>query len=841
VITINPNCRRCNLNASRTAGACVALILAFAVTTLMRPGPASAAAATVEAPAEQKIEVISVADISNRADADEEFIQAAVRRSETAERSSRFEQSLMSLSSGVKQLAGQSSGPVLLTLSPRTLASLQRHWQFYEREISRWRVELHRVTKASLEDSASMASRRALWRATRLAIADAAPALLQRVDETIDDIDRAAAVVSTSVTKSLDLERRGNALLAQVDSGKADVLASIADQDRQLLMIDSSALWQAAGSEETRKSIAAGMRESLEIDAAFGRDYDAVHINAMRASIVGGALLLPLMLWLRFRARRAIDSGQATAVSMHVLLRPWAAWLVLVALDEVFFGFRGPIIRQEAVIVLAWLPVLRLLPPGILKIISPWAYLTAACYFLNAGASLLVASELWYRALLLIIDMLALSSFVWLRLRLRRSALLVSTPNKRAVLDFLLVLAAAVLVASMGSNVLGNVSLSTMLTTAVLDSSYVALVLYAGAAVLLALFQLMLLRPTVSRLTRQNAGSFLQVAARLGRTSLVAAWLVSVLQFFRIYRPLLDWLIAVFSYHVQVGVLSISLGSSAGFVGAAWVAIWLAKTIRLVLSEDVLPKVSLPRGLGNTISTLTYYAILFLGLLAALAIAGFHIGELAIVFGALSVGIGFGLQDVVKNFVSGLILMFERPIQPGDVVDVAGVSGTVRDIGMRATILTTADGADVVVPNGMLLADKLTNWTLRSNSRRININVVTTYNANPQQTLELLVRIAAEVEGIAAAPPPVAILTGLATGALEFNLMAWTMDKTDWVGARSLLNVRIRDGLAEAGIEVPLPQRDLHLRSVSRAAAEELPGARVGTPSKLDEGGVASR
>jgi potassium-dependent mechanosensitive channel len=815
-------------NASRAAAVCVALALAW---------PAAAATASVDAPAEQKVEVISAADIPKRADADEQFIQAAVRRSETADRDSRFEQALMGLSSGAQQLAEQSNATALPTVSQRTLASLQRHWQFYERAISRWRVDLHRATKASLEDSTSLASRRAVWRATRLAIADAAPGLLQRVDETIDDIDRAAAAVSTSVAKSLDLERRGNALLAQVDSAKADVLASIADRDRRLLMMDSPPLWQAASGSEAR--IAVGIRETLEIDAAFGRDYDAAHVDAMRVAIAGGVLLLPLMLWLRLRARRAIDARQATEVSMHALLRPWAAWLVLVALDEVLFGSRGPVIRQEAVIALAWIPVLRLLPPRMLTMIRPWAYVSAACYLLNAGASLLVANPLWYRILLLFVDALALGGFVWLRLQLRRPALLVSTSSKRP--DFLLVVAVTVLAAAMGSNVLGNVSLATMLTGAVLNSSYVALVLYAGATVVVALFQLVLLRPAVSRLARQDAGSLLKVAARLGRTLLMAVWVVSVLKFFRIYRPLLDWAIAVFSYHIQLGVLSVSLGSSAGFVAAVWVATYLAKTIRMVLSEDVLPKVSLPRGLGNTISTLTYYAILFLGLLVALAIAGFHIGELAIVFGALGVGIGFGLQDVVKNFVSGLILMFERPIQPGDVVDVAGVSGTVREIGMRATILTTSDGADVVVPNGMLLADKLTNWTLRSNSRRININIVTTYNANPQQILELLVGIAAKVEGIASAPPPVAILTGLATGALEFNLMAWTTDKTDWVGARSLLNVRVRDGLAAAGIEVPLPQRDLHLRSISNAALEELRGTSAAPPRILDEGDRAGR
>jgi potassium-dependent mechanosensitive channel len=402
----------------------------------------------------------------------------------------------------------------------------------------------------------------------------------------------------------------------------------------------------------------------------------------------------------------------------------------------------------------------------------------------------------------------------------RRSAPVTGQPNGTGVSQFLLLVAAAVLVVSIGSNVLGDVSLATLLTGAVLDSSYMGLALYAGATVLVALFQLLLLGSTVSSATLRHADSLLQVGTRVGRTLLSAAWLVYVLQSFRIYRPLLDFLVVVFSYHFKLGVLSMSLGGSAGFAAATWVAFWLAKTVRQLLAEDILPSVSLPRGLGDTIATLTYYAILFLGLLTALAIAGFQIGELAIVFGALGVGIGFGLQDVVKNFISGLILMFERPIRPGDSVDVAGMSSTVRNIGIRATILTTAEGAEVVVPNGLLLADKLVNWTLRSNRRRIDVNVVTHYAADPRRTIDLLVRIAGNVEGIASTPPPVALLTEQATGALEFTLRVWTTNQTDWVIARSLLNLKVRDGLAEAGIEVPLPQRDLHLRSVSKGAVD---------------------
>jgi small-conductance mechanosensitive channel len=238
-------------------------------------------------------------------------------------------------------------------------------------------------------------------------------------------------------------------------------------------------------------------------------------------------------------------------------------------------------------------------------------------------------------------------------------------------------------------------------------------------------------------------------------------------------------------------------------------AFWLAKTVRLLLAEDILPSLSLPRGVGNSISTLSYYGLLFVGLITALGVAGYEVKRLAIVFGALGVGIGFGLQDIVKNFVSGLILTVERPIQPGDHVDVDGMSGVVREIGMRATIVTTFDGAQVVVPNGKLIAEKLVNWTLVATRRRVDINVSTAFSTAPKRTIDLLVALAATVEGVAQEPAPSAILSGLSGGTLEYNLRAWTTDQADWVLVRSALAVRVRDGLAEAGVVVPLPQWEL--------------------------------
>ena len=273
---------------------------------------------------------------------------------------------------------------------------------------------------------------------------------------------------------------------------------------------------------------------------------------------------------------------------------------------------------------------------------------------------------------------------------------------------------------------------------------------------------------------------------------------------------------------LEVGHVSLTLGGVLLFVFSVYLAFWVAKTVRVILQDDLLPKMSLPRGVGNSISSLTYYALVMAGLFFALAAAGFEISQLAIVVGALSVGIGFGLQNVVNNFVSGLILMFERPIQPGDVVEVSGTSGKIREIGMRATTLTTFEGADVVVPNGMLLNEKLINWTLSDMNRRLDVNVGVAYGTDPKRVLELLAEVARSTPGVATEPEPAVIFVGFGASSLDFAIRAWTNNFGDWVKIRSDMTVRVNDALMAAGIEIPFPQQDVHVRSVAPEAGAAL-------------------
>lgn len=811
--------------AQRLSTACLLVLACLLGGPGWAQAPATGAEAATAAP-QARVQPIEPADIPARADADEKLIQAILRRSQVGDKLQRFERTLADQSAALARLSDLTESSDMTLLSVRRQESLERHWRLNERAITQTRAELARATNVSSEDAAELARHRASWQATR-AEPDLASALQQRADDLIKEIDHAQEVLGVPLAKMLDLGRKSNLLSTQVQSGLAKVVSTVEEQDRRLLTMDTPPLWSAGRELEALEPVTVGLRRNLEIETAFARDYDAAHARLIPALVAGALLLLPLMFWLRRRAGQLVATGQAGETAMQALSRPWAAWLLLVAAGAVLYDLQGPIIRQQVVMLLAWIPLLALLQRRILSLVGPWAYLSAVFYFFNFVASLLVGDQLLYRAILLTINVLMLVSLGWRTLRARESDPNGVHPLQTRPWIVLRWVARGVLLIAVMANILGNISLASMLTAAMLDSSYVALAMYAGSKVVVALLQVLFAGARLPRMAARHSATLVPAAVNLGRLVLAGAWLVFTLQSFRVYGPLSTLLIAVLTREFKLGELSLSLGSLVAFAVATWLAFWLARTIRLVLSEDILPRLALPIGVGGSISALSYYSILFLGLLAALAAAGFHVGQLTIVFGALGVGIGIGLQDVVRNFVSGLIILFERPLRRGDTVDVAGMSGVVSDIGLRATTVTTFEGAEVVVPNGMLLADKMVNWTLNGTRRRINIEISTGYDVDPQRTIDLLARIARSVEGISTVPPPYAIMTGLVPGAVEFSLRAWTMEKYDWLFLRSELAVKVRDGLAEAGIVVPMPQREMHIRGIGNLSVDELAAFKV--------------
>jgi potassium-dependent mechanosensitive channel len=197
-----------------------------------------------------------------------------------------------------------------------------------------------------------------------------------------------------------------------------------------------------------------------------------------------------------------------------------------------------------------------------------------------------------------------------------------------------------------------------------------------------------------------------------------------------------------------------------------------------------------------------HYAILLLGFVLGLGALGIDLGKITILAGAFSVGIGFGLQNVINNFVSGLILLFERPIKIGDVIEVSGVLGEVRRIGIRASVIRSADGSEVIVPNGSLISSQVTNWTFSDQRRAVEVSVNVVSGVDTQRVVELLKSVAASNPDVVKEPAPQVYMINFAAGGETFQLRVWTDRSREWAQLRSDLAVAINSALAREKIAI---------------------------------------
>ena len=218
-------------------------------------------------------------------------------------------------------------------------------------------------------------------------------------------------------------------------------------------------------------------------------------------------------------------------------------------------------------------------------------------------------------------------------------------------------------------------------------------------------------------------------------------------------------------------------------------------------------------GVQNSLITLVGYAGLLVALFASISSIGFDLSNLALIAGALSVGIGFGLQSIVNNFVSGLILLFERPIKVGDWVVTTSGEGTVKKISVRSTEIETFDRSSIIVPNSELISSTVTNWTHRNKIGRIIVPVGVAYGSDVDRVKEILLKCAEENPLIVRYPEPFVVWQNFGDSSLDFELRGFLADITRGLQARSELRFAINKAFAEAGIEIPFPQRDLHVKS----------------------------
>ncbi len=262
----------------------------------------------------------------------------------------------------------------------------------------------------------------------------------------------------------------------------------------------------------------------------------------------------------------------------------------------------------------------------------------------------------------------------------------------------------------------------------------------------------------------------------------------------------------------KIGRTEISLAAIVASLIVFILAYLFARVFQSWLDRRVLETAGISGGARNSIRTAIGYAGVVIAALVAISYTGLDLSNIALVAGALSVGIGLGLQGVVNNFVSGLILLVERPIKVGDWVVVGDEQGFVRRISVRATEIETFDRANVLIPNSFFISEKVKNWTLHNYSGRVAITVGVHYRSSPRQVHDILLDIVRSNPMVMKSPEPFVYFGDFAADALEFTLYAYTYDITKSFSLRTELRIEIVEAFQKAGIEIPYRQTDIHFR-----------------------------
>ncbi len=289
-----------------------------------------------------------------------------------------------------------------------------------------------------------------------------------------------------------------------------------------------------------------------------------------------------------------------------------------------------------------------------------------------------------------------------------------------------------------------------------------------------------------------------------------------ITEIFEYLEELFGPVIRVFTTELfSIGKTSITLISMITLIFSVVIVIFLANRFRNFLVNRILKRSKkIDPGLAQSIGTMTKYVILVIGFLIIIQTAGINLSTLGIVFGALGVGIGFGLQNITNNFISGLIIIFERPIKVGDRIQVGELDGDVVDIAARATTVLTNDNISVIVPNSHFIDNQVINWSHNDRKVRFKFPVGVSYQEDPRFVRRLLMEVAEENNGVLSKPAPDVLFDSFGDSALVFYLVVWTNSYTERpLILKSQLYYAILKKFRDNKIEIPFPQRDLHLKS----------------------------
>ncbi len=492
------------------------------------------------------------------------------------------------------------------------------------------------------------------------------------------------------------------------------------------------------------------------------------------------------------------------------------AMLFLTVFGSTFYLENRPTLFSDLLILVVLLASIPLVRPFMRKEFKNLLYFVVLIYVLDAAKTYIWFTSLQYRLYLMMeafLVILLLYRYAFRQLTKLRfeehyfGALLIR------IAPFLQIVA----LVSIVSNALGYTNLADLTLKISTKSGVYALIFYALLLVLGGITTGLIHQHYKSRETGSvEDGANAQLKAlKIIRVITFFLWLLIFLNIVDLLSPIMDYLNDVLTEPYIFGSLSITLGDVLMFLLILSASFLITSLVSFLFDSGQfsLKYLKLPKGIPAAISLVIRYFIIASGIILALSSLGVDLSKFNLMAGALGLGIGFGLQNVISNFVSGLILVFERPILVGDTIEVNNLMGTVNRIGVRSSNISTFDGAEVVVPNSNLISNDLINWTLSSNIKRVEVLVGVSYGTDLNEVLKLLLEVVNESDLVLKDPKPQALFSEFGDSSLNFRLRFWVPFEMG-LQSKSDISVAVYNKFKENNIEIPFPQRDVHIRTI---------------------------
>ena len=685
-------------------------------------------------------------------------------------------------------------------------------WELTARhsQIEAWKELLADSGKAWIAEAQALDRGLATWQMTRSALkADAPPAVLVRVDQVLIEIETVQQLYRDKTARLVEIQGRLAAHDNALQRIRAEFEASRIHSARGLFAQDSRTLWTLLFVAEATQSIASEFEAGLNrLRNDFMRLIGITQPNAvLHAALFVGILGLMLL----FR-QHSLQPGalQPTHAERIILDRSvFSALLLVISTLPLFYTDQSPQILRFLIIP-ALIPLLALTPAILGPRLRATFYFFLAIFLLDFLRNYLPPQ--WPSARLLLLTVSALGAAGFIRLLQRPHWLHSADEWFHGATRALCLIGAALFICSALANIIGNISLAEYLVSPIMRLVFMAITIRIGV-VISTTFLVMAMRTPIALLSRiikeHGEAAAVKVRRFVGWTGVVI-WIYLALFNLGMLAAMQDSVVAIMKTEWQVGAAVISVRGFITFFMVLLASYFLSRLLRLILAEEIFPRISFPRGVPDALVLIARYGVLLFGFLLALTSAGVDLSQVTIALSALGVGIGFGLQGVVNNFVCGLILVFEHPIQVGDYIEAGPHYGQVTRIGFRASIVTTRDGSEVVIPNSELIGGKVVNWSLSDSIRRLEILVPVAYGVDTARVIDVLQSTASAHPRVRSYPPPKVILSQFGEHSLDFRLQCWTRTD-DMFDVRPQLTLAIDQAFREAGIRIPFPQADVHL------------------------------